>query len=198
MTLVKKVNCFACFWKLPIWLENGRLLLLTQYLLSYSGATLGKRTTNQRRSDQNSQMATLGTLLPFPEDSALTKDKISVIRLTGAYLKFQKFLQDGMQTSVLCIIRISYTWNYWRVKYLAIHSKNAMVRFLIGACEYCIKRNPCLQPKWRIFDLAIFIWFGDIYVICQPAKLKPPPNIPVYGINEFHGVLPLDIYFPHF
>ena len=41
-------------------------------------------------------MATLGTLLPFPEDSALTKDKISVIRLTGAYLKFQKFLQDGM------------------------------------------------------------------------------------------------------
>ena len=56
---------------------------------------LGKRTTNQRRSDQNSQMATLGTLLPFPEDSTLTKDKISVIRLTSAYLKFQKFLQDG-------------------------------------------------------------------------------------------------------
>ena len=65
------------------------------YLLSHSGTTLGKRTTNQRRSDQNSQMATLGTLLPFPEDSALTKDKISVIRLTSAYLKFQKFLQDG-------------------------------------------------------------------------------------------------------
>ena len=61
-----------------------------------SGTTLGKRSTNQRRDDQNLQMATLGTLLPFPEDSALAKDKISVIRLTGAYLKFQKFLQDGM------------------------------------------------------------------------------------------------------
>ena len=65
-------------------------------LLLYSGTTLGKRTTNQRRSDQNLQMAILGTMLPFPEDSALTKDKISVLRLTGAYLKFQKFLQDGM------------------------------------------------------------------------------------------------------
>ena len=66
------------------------------YLLLCSGTTLGKRSTNQRRDDQNSQVATLGTLLPFPEDSALTKDKISVIRLTSAYLKFQKFLQDGM------------------------------------------------------------------------------------------------------
>ena len=47
-------------------------------------------------------MATLGTLLPFPEDSALTKDKISVIRLTSAYLKFQKFLQDGKQP-VFCL-----------------------------------------------------------------------------------------------
>ena len=65
-------------------------------LVPYSGSKLGKRTTNQRRNDQNLEMATLGTLLPFPEDSALTKDKISVIRLTGAYLKFQKFLQDGM------------------------------------------------------------------------------------------------------
>ena len=74
------------------------------YLIVYcSGATLGKRTTNQRRNDQNSQMDTLGTLLPFPEDSALTKDKISVIRLTSAYLKFQKFLNDGMLISRLTV-----------------------------------------------------------------------------------------------
>ena len=70
------------------------------HLCFYSGTTLGKRTTNQRRNDQNSQMTTLGTLLPFPEDSALTKDKISVIRLTSAYLKFQKFLKDGMCVTV--------------------------------------------------------------------------------------------------
>jgi len=57
---------------------------------------LGKRTTTEQRNDQNAQMAVLGTLLPFPEDSALTKDKISVIRLTSTYLKFQKFLQEGL------------------------------------------------------------------------------------------------------
>jgi len=62
----------------------------------YSGTTLGKRTKAQQRNDQNSQMATLGTLLPFPEDSAQSQDRISVIRLTGAYLKFQKFLQESM------------------------------------------------------------------------------------------------------
>ena len=67
----------------------------TVCLLFYSGTTLGKRTTNQRRSDQNLHVATLGTLLPFHEDSTMMKDKISVLRLTGAYLKFQKFLQDG-------------------------------------------------------------------------------------------------------
>ena len=62
----------------------------------YSGTALGKRSTNQRRDNQNSLMTTLSTLLPFPKENALMKDKISVIRLTGAYLKFQKFLQDGM------------------------------------------------------------------------------------------------------
>ena len=89
-------------------LQNGflkRQFIKFQYnkFVSFSGrTTLGKRSaTSQRRNDQNSEMATLGTLLPFPEDSALTKDKISVVRLTSAYLKFQKFLQDGMCQSLL-------------------------------------------------------------------------------------------------
>jgi len=44
-------------------------------------------------------MTALCTLLPFPKENPLMKDKISVIRLTGAYLKFQKFLQDGKYVS---------------------------------------------------------------------------------------------------
>jgi len=64
------------------------------------GTALGKRTTNQQRSHQNSQMTTLDMLLPLAKDSALTKDKISIIQLTGVHLKFQKFLNDGMYVSV--------------------------------------------------------------------------------------------------
>ena len=35
--------------------------------------------------------------------------------------------------------------------------KMQLVRFLIGYFKYCMKRNPCLQPKWCTFDLAIFM-----------------------------------------
>ena len=52
--------------------------------------------------------------------------------------------------------------------------KMYLARFLISSfeCCTCVERNPCrpcLQPKWRTFNLAIFTSF---------AKLKPPPNIP--------------------
>ena len=39
---------------------------------------------------------------------------------------------------------IKIMWNYWKVKYLAIHFKMQLVRFLIGGFEYCMERNPCL------------------------------------------------------
>ena len=52
---------------------------------------------------------------------------------------------------------IKIMWNYWKVKYLAIHFKMQLVRFLIGGFEYCMERNPCLQPKWHTFNLAIFM-----------------------------------------
>ena len=53
--------------------------------------------------------------------------------------------------------------------YLVNHSKNAIGEH---GFEYCMKRNPCLQPKWRTFNLAIYV-----DVICPTARLKPPPNI---------------------
>ena len=52
---------------------------------------------------------------------------------------------------------ILYTWYYWRVEYLAVCSKNALARFLIGGFEYSVERNPCLQPKWCTFNLAMFM-----------------------------------------
>ena len=51
---------------------------------------------------------------------------------------------------------IPYTWNYWRAENLAIRSKMQLATFLIGGFEYCLERNPCLQPKWCTFNLAIF------------------------------------------
>ena len=50
---------------------------------------------------------------------------------------------------------IPYTWNYWRVEYLVIHSKNAVGEIFIWRFDHCMDRNPCLQPKWRTFNLAI-------------------------------------------
>ena len=38
--------------------------------------------------------------------------------------------------------------NIWR---FAV--KMQLARFLIGGFEYCVERNPCLQPKWRTFNL---------------------------------------------
>ena len=38
---------------------------------------------------------------------------------------------------------------------LNIWSKNVIGKFLIGGFEYCMVRNPCLQPKWRTFNLVI-------------------------------------------
>ena len=40
----------------------------------------------------------------------------------------------------------NYTWNYWLVKYLAIHPKIQLARFLIDSFEYCMERNLYLQP----------------------------------------------------
>ena len=33
--------------------------------------------------------------------------------------------------------------------------KMQLMRFLIGGFDYCMERNPCLQPKWRTFNLAM-------------------------------------------
>ena len=33
-------------------------------------------------------------------------------------------------------------WNYWRVEYLAIRSKNVIGEIFIGSYEYCTERNP--------------------------------------------------------
>ena len=53
-------------------------------------------------------------------------------------------------------MHIAYTWNYWQVKYLAIRFKNAVGEILIGGFEYCMEINPCVQPKWRMVNLAIY------------------------------------------
>ena len=43
-------------------------------------------------------------------------------------------------------------WNIWRFAL-----KMQLVRFLFGSFEYFMERNPCLQLKWRTFNLAIFM-----------------------------------------
>ena len=72
-------------------------------------------------------------------------------------------------SSVTVYMELSASWQF--------ALKMPLVRFLIGGFEYCMERNPCLQSKWRTFNLAIFMRF---------AKLKPPPNIPgtLYIIHQ--------------
>ena len=40
---------------------------------------------------------------------------------------------------------------------LMICSIMQLKKFLFGNFEYCMERNPCLQPKWHTFNLVIFI-----------------------------------------
>ena len=37
-------------------------------------------------------------------------------------------------------VLLKYTWNYWRVKYLANHSKIQLASILIGGFEYCMEK----------------------------------------------------------
>ena len=41
--------------------------------------------------------------------------------------------------------------NIWRFAL-----KMQLARFLFGVFDHCMDRNPCLQPKWCTFNLAIF------------------------------------------
>ena len=53
-----------------------------------------KRTTAMRRQDENSELTELSAILPMVRNSS-SVDKISVVRLTTAYLKFRMFLHEG-------------------------------------------------------------------------------------------------------
>ena len=53
-----------------------------------------KRTTAVRRQDENSELNQLASLLPIDKNKS-SVDKISVLRLTAAYVKFRKFLSEG-------------------------------------------------------------------------------------------------------
>ena len=49
---------------------------------------------------------------------------------------------------VICHIRgIIGETNIWQFAL-----KMQLTRFLIGGFEYCMERNPCLQPKWCTFN----------------------------------------------
>ena len=37
-----------------------------------------------------------------------------------------------------------------------------LTRSLFSNFEYRMERNPCLQPKWGLFNLAIFMWFTKL------------------------------------
>ena len=33
--------------------------------------------------------------------------------------------------------------------------------YIMNSYEYCMERNPCLQPKWRTFNLPILILYDS-------------------------------------
>ena len=89
------------------------------------------------------------------------------------------FLDSGSSVlvNVMTLQVQVHTWLYIHMYVYCIHEifgklwfalKMHLVRFLLGGFEYCMERNPCLQPKWRT----------DIYMIHWTTKLKPLPNIP--------------------
>ena len=77
--------------------------------------TRQKNTARKRRRNQNSEIDELAALLPIKQPSTLGNgvvargrnqsiDKISVLRLTSAYLKFQKYMEKDQQKGVcVCV-----------------------------------------------------------------------------------------------
>ena len=63
-----------------------------------------------------------------------------------------QYYKTCTRQAFLCRIReIIGESNIWRVTL-----KMQLARFLIGGFEYCMERNPCLQPNWHTLNLAIF------------------------------------------
>ena len=58
----------------------------------------------------------------------------------------------GADTHTYRICGIIGELNIWRFTL-----EMQLARFLFGDFEYCMERNPCLQPKWCTFNLAIFM-----------------------------------------
>ena len=54
-----------------------------------------KYSAQKRRCNENYEIEKLGELLPFTADDGKTYDKISVLRLTSSYIKFQNFMKSG-------------------------------------------------------------------------------------------------------
>lgn len=63
-----------------------------------------KKTATRRRQNQNVEIKELGALLPWPPGGPIPSstgsgggqvDKISVLRLTTAFMKFKSFWQQG-------------------------------------------------------------------------------------------------------
>ncbi len=77
--------------------------MLVPYM--HSAETKQKQTAKKRRRNQNTEIDELATLLPIKQQATIANgilakgrtqsiDKLSVLRLTTAYLKFQKFLKN--------------------------------------------------------------------------------------------------------
>ena len=67
------------------------------YFVSSSEVRKSQKTAYKRRRDQNAEISELEALLPWSQTQVKNAgiDKISVLRLTSAYIKFKDFWQSG-------------------------------------------------------------------------------------------------------
>ena len=52
-------------------------------------------TARKRRRNQNVEIDELGDLLPFKPDNGKSLDKLSILRLTTSFMRFQNFMSSG-------------------------------------------------------------------------------------------------------
>lgn len=81
-------------------------------------------TARKRRRNQNVEIDELGELLPFKPDRGKNLDKLSILRLTTSYIKFQNFMTAGQQ-SVHDILRLGHSL----LSYTTIQNTRACVTF---------------------------------------------------------------------
>lgn len=102
-----------------------------------------------RRQDENAELTELATALPVGKNSS-SVDKISVVRLTTAYLKFRNFLSEGRRWQYSNLVRVSSAASslVWRDQVKGMDQ--TYTTYAYGACATVFEGGCSVLFTWLV------------------------------------------------